>query len=123
MLDFIFEELTPTLDKSKQVIKMLLKEMQALQSSIEKMKAECGSHKTMKSTDENLPESGIFEEETINESNELETEWTDKKKTSFVLNEGQISFEEATETNSEWESSKGVDCWKIKILLRLNSKT
>ena len=39
MLDSILEELTPTLDKSKQVIKMLLKELQALQSSLQKMKA------------------------------------------------------------------------------------
>ena len=51
MLDFILEELTPTLNKSKQVIKMLLKELQALQSSIQKMKAGCDCQKIIESAD------------------------------------------------------------------------
>ena len=34
MLDFILEELTPTNDKSKQVIKILLKEMQVLHTKL-----------------------------------------------------------------------------------------
>ena len=37
MLDSLMEELTPTLEKSKQVIKVLLKEVQSLQSSFQKM--------------------------------------------------------------------------------------
>ena len=40
MLDLLLEELTPTLKKSKQVIKILLKELQALSSSFQKMKAQ-----------------------------------------------------------------------------------
>ena len=51
MLDSILDELTPTLDKSKQVIKLLLKEMQALQSSFQKMKAECDCQKMIESAD------------------------------------------------------------------------
>ena len=51
MLDFILEELTPTLDKSKQVIKILLKEMQALQSSFQKIKSECDCQKMIESAD------------------------------------------------------------------------
>ena len=51
MLDLFLEELTPTLDKSKQVIKILVKELQALQSSIQKMKAECDCHKMIGTAD------------------------------------------------------------------------
>ena len=40
MLDLLLEELTPTLEKSKQVIKILLKELHALSSSFQKMKAQ-----------------------------------------------------------------------------------
>ena len=35
MLDLLLEELTPTMEKSKQVIKILLKELQALSSSFQ----------------------------------------------------------------------------------------
>ena len=51
MLDLFLEELTPTLDKSKQVIKILVKELQALQSSLQKMKAECDCHKMIGTAD------------------------------------------------------------------------
>ena len=51
MLDLFLEELTPTFDKSKQVIKILVKELQALQSSLQKMKAECDCHKMIESVE------------------------------------------------------------------------
>ena len=51
MLDSFMEELTPTLDKSKQVIKILVKELQALQSSFQKMKTECNCQKMIESAD------------------------------------------------------------------------
>ena len=66
MLVSFMEELTPTLEKSKQVMKILLKEVQALQSSLQKMKAACDCHKTIKSADENLIENEKFENDTIN---------------------------------------------------------
>ena len=77
MLDLFMEELTPNLDKSKQFIKILLKELQALQSSLQKVKAECECHKTIKSVDE----SEIIEDDTSYESNDLETEWIDIEQT------------------------------------------
>ena len=51
MLDSFMEELTPNFDKSKIVIKVLLKELKALQSSLQKMKAECDCHKMIESVD------------------------------------------------------------------------
>ena len=51
MLDAILEELTPTLDKSKQVIKALLKELRALNSSFQNMKAGCDCQNKIESAD------------------------------------------------------------------------
>ena len=49
MLDSLLEELTPTIEKSKQVIKILLNELQTLQLSFQKIKCNC--HKMIKSAD------------------------------------------------------------------------
>ena len=126
VLNLILEELTPTLDKSKQVVKILFKELQTLQSSFQKVKAQCVCHKTIESYDENVTESKKSEENTRNESNDLETGMSfcnvneeqtydqsfalkDDNEIESISNVGQNTSENVIETNTEFDSSIEVD--------------